>query len=205
MNRADYTIEAFTNTETGEIEYPFKYRPASPLQYRADCSKGRFNLNGKIDAGDRITIRPVAWRAFEDELFDYGERMKWLELFFIDKNECVSSVLFHNYSREEFEKEADLLYYRDIHLGDCEVSISFTEKTTQKGNKKYYIAAFDIQEAKEKMSELEWKFIQDTTFCRKDTITDACVIDYFHNYPTDLIPVSHQVEKSEPEPAKLTA
>ena len=42
----------------------------------------------------------------------------WAELFFIDKDKCVSVLLFHGYPVEELYKLMEPLFYEDMILSD---------------------------------------------------------------------------------------
>lgn len=140
-----------TDEDTGEVydEPRIAYVEGQPLSYRFDGKTGRFNFNGKEDLGKEFTFQPICWRQFTGNLFDRKDSTRWIEFFFLDGNQCVSSILFNNSSEINFTKALKDLVYSRKKLEEMCVRVT-TEKLAydvtlpdgqpQKGN--YYAAVF---------------------------------------------------------------
>lgn len=140
-----------TDEDTGEVynEPRIAYVEGQPLSYRFDGKTGRFNFKGKEDLGKEFTFQPICWRQFTGNLFDRKDNTRWVEFFFMDDNQCVSSILFNNSSELNFTKALKDLVYSRKKLEEMRVRVT-TEKLTydvtlpdgqpQKGN--YYAAVF---------------------------------------------------------------
>ena len=82
--------------ETGAVGNKVKYLVGNPRQYRFNGQNGRFNINGTKDLGNTLEFSPMAWRIFYANLFGRKNRDIWAEIFFIDLENCVCSVMFNN-------------------------------------------------------------------------------------------------------------
>ncbi|WP_375448505.1 hypothetical protein [uncultured Fibrella sp.] len=141
--------------DTGEVytEPRIVYVEGQPLVYRFDGKTGRFNFNGKEDLGKEFAFQPICWRQFTGNLFDRKDSTRWVEFFFIDDNQCVSTVLFNNSSELNFTKALKDLVYSRKKLEEMRITVT-TEKLNydvtlpdgqpQKGV--YYAAVFNFTE-----------------------------------------------------------
>jgi hypothetical protein len=175
----------------------FRYLEGRPKQYRADAKAGNFNVNGGKPIGDTLSFTPLAWRFFEDDILQLGNK-KWVELFFVDDKNCVSAILFHGYSREHLEKLAQDLFYDDITLSDIVLTVKFVQKKNEKIKPAatYHIAEFEVEEIvdMEKVKQLQ-SFANTHKIYRLETLSETCRLQACHNYhiPPDLLPLSDQV------------
>jgi len=144
-----------TDEDTGEVynEPRIAYVEGQPLSYRFDGKTGRFNFNGKNDLGKEFAFQPICWRQFTGNLFDRKDSTRWVEFYFIDENQCVSTILFNNSSELNFTKALKDLVYSRKKLEEMQVTVT-TEKLNyevalpdgqaQKGV--YYAAVFSFSE-----------------------------------------------------------
>ncbi|OJW75682.1 hypothetical protein [Spirosoma sp. 48-14] len=131
--------------ETGEVSWFIKcLAPGRPKQYRFNGQTGRFNINGTKDVGPSLTLQPIAWRIFEDNLFGRGRFEKWAEVFFVDETGALSVVMFNNNSVNELLNIAEPLYYDDLQLSDVVLTVTsekhVNETVVPKGT--WYLAKF---------------------------------------------------------------
>lgn len=164
-----------------------KYIIGNPRQYRADCGKGKITINGEKTV-EHFTFQPIAWRFFSACLWSdlaSGLVRNWVELFFVDENNCLSCICFHGYSRENILKMQTLLFYEDIALQDVEIGVRFEKRTKKTGGETYYIAEFSYA-TKTKRNEEEKKeatnFAKKNKIYRTDSITENEVIQAKLNY-----------------------
>lgn len=144
-----------TDEDTGEVysEPLIAYVEGQPLSYRFDGKTGRFNFNGKDDLGKEFSFQPICWRQFTGNLFDRKDSTRWVEFYFLDENQCVSTILFNNSSELNFTKALKDLVYSRKKLEEMRVTVT-TEKLNyevalpdgqaQKGV--YYAAVFSFGE-----------------------------------------------------------
>ena len=144
-----------TDEDTGEVysEPLIAYVEGQPLSYRFDGKTGRFNFNGKDDLGKEFSFQPICWRQFTGNLFDRKDSTRWVEFYFLDENQCVSTILFNNSSELNFTKALKDLVYSRKKLEEMRVTVT-TEKLNyevalpdgqaQKGV--YYAAVFNFGE-----------------------------------------------------------
>lgn len=120
---------AVTDEDTGEVynEPRIAYVEGQPLSYRFDGKTGRFNFNGKEDLGKEFSFQPICWRQFTGNLFDRKDSTRWVEFFFLDANQCVSTILFNNSSELNFTKALKDLVYSRKKLEDMQLTVT-TEK-----------------------------------------------------------------------------
>ena len=169
------------NPATGQIVSQVKYMKGSPRQYRFDAKKGSFNLYGNIEAGKTLTFQPIAYRLFKDDILGMGLK-KWIELFFIDPENCVSSILFHSYSVQEFQNLLEQLIYSNLAVTDLVFTVSGSEKKNTKINATYYIAQWSYHPADAATTAQLKEFAETVPLYRADTFTEACEILLMQNY-----------------------
>lgn len=191
------------NEETGEIN-EIKYMKGSPKQYRFNGQQGRFNIDGTQDIGTRLEIHPIAWRVFTDSLFGRGRRDEWAEIFFVDAENCVSSIMFNNSSVLELSDLLPRLFYAQKELSDVVLTITSDKKETEKdGQKKtWYIAKFAFEAAPEEEIRKLKEFAQANEIYRHDTINASAE----YRTVSTSYPLVTALQISEiPEQAKLAA
>jgi hypothetical protein len=152
----------------------YKYLTGHPRQYRFDAKEGIFNINGSQKLGRTLTFQPVAWRIFTDNILNMGTK-NWAELFFIDEQGCVSSILFHGYSVDNIFRLIEPLYYDELTLADVVITATAEKKENTKIQPKgvYYIANFTyVMADTEKRAEFR-EFAQDIPLFRQETLTQA--------------------------------
>ena len=90
--------------------------------------RGRFNFNGKDDLGKEFSFQPICWRQFTGKPFpDRKDSTRWVEFYFIDENQCISTILFNNSSELNFTKALKDLVYSRKKLEEMRVTVT-TEK-----------------------------------------------------------------------------
>ncbi|NME70568.1 hypothetical protein [Flammeovirga aprica] len=174
------TEETVTTAEIKELP-KVKYFEGSPLQYRADCKNGKLNINGTTDVGKEMSINPVAWRFFTDDILGMGKK-NWVEIFFIDVNNCLSAVLFHGFSRENLEAIAASLFYSDVTLSEVNLHITFDKKQNKQAKSTYYIANFDFDVIPPEELEDTKASIEGLKIYRQDTLNEECDFQSTHNF-----------------------
>jgi len=161
--------------ETGEVAVvsKYKYLEGHPKQYRFNGQTGRFNLNGETDLGNKMTIQPVAWRIFEENLFERGRKEQWAEIFFVDDKNCISVVMFNNTSVNVLFGLIEPLFYEELSLSDVMLTISAEKKENTKITPKgtYYIAKFSYVPADATKVKEVRDFVRDHRIYRADTLT----------------------------------
>ncbi|ANQ52905.1 hypothetical protein MY04_05865 (plasmid) [Flammeovirga sp. MY04] len=173
--------EGIQEVNQEENQPTIKYYEGAPLQYRADCKNGKFNINGRREVGDEMTITPVAWRFFTDDILGMGKK-NWVELFFINDTNCLSVVLFHGYSRENLENLASDLFYSDVTLADINLTISFEKKQNKSAKSTYYIASFTFDVLDEEEREILKESIKAFNIYRKETLNEDCEFQDTRNF-----------------------
>lgn len=171
------------DADTGEIKSKYKYLEGHPRQYRFNAKTGTFNIGGTIELGDTLTLQPIAWRIFTDEILNMG-RKNWAEIFFIDERKCLAAVLFHGYSVEELYRLIEPLYYDDLTLADVRLTVTVEKKENNniKPKATYYIARFTYEIADTAtVSELQ-AFASDHRIYRTETLSDVAEIRSEHQF-----------------------
>ncbi|MBB6463845.1 hypothetical protein [Flammeovirga kamogawensis] len=158
-----------------------KYYEGAPLQYRADCKNGKFNINGRKEVGDNLVITPIAWRFFTDDILGMGKK-NWVELFFINEQNCLSAIMFHGYSRENLENLASDLFYTDVTLGDINLTISFEKKQNKSVKSTYYIASFEFDVVDEEDRKILKERIEGLKIFRRETLNEDCDFQSTENF-----------------------
>ena len=188
MNKKTTTAKAIAaqaaNPETGEMQ-EIKYFPGTPKQYRFNGQNGIFNIDGIDDIGPTLSIHPIAWRVFKDELFGRPKIDDWAEIFFVDGEGCLSCVMFTNSSVTELMDLLPRLYYAGKKLSDVVLNISCEKKVTEKmvdGKKakvSWALAKFNFEDAPAEAVAHLTKFAQENPIFRRDTITSKVVYRTF--------------------------
>lgn len=162
------------NPQTGEMQQ-IKYFEGSPKQYRFNGQNGRFNIDGITDAGTTLTLQPVAYRVFNDDLFARGRVDNWAEIFFVDAEGCLSSIMFNNSSVTELMDLVPRLFYAGQNLTDVVLNITAEKKATEKKGEKvtWYLAKFDFVAASAEAVAALAEFARQNPIYRKDTVTPA--------------------------------
>jgi hypothetical protein len=166
------------DTETGEVSFNIKYAGIGrPRQYRFDGQKGRFNIDGTRDMGVSLTIQPIAWRIFEENLFARNRNEVWAELFFVDSSNALSSIMFNNNSVNELYNLIDPLFYDDLQLSDVVLTIRSEKKTNKKieGAGTWFLAQFEYTKADPATVAELAEFARKYPVYRIDTMTPTAV------------------------------
>lgn len=180
------TETAVAENEVTEI----RYKKGSPKQYRADAKLGQFNINGRTVVGESLDIHPIAYRFFRDNLFNRGT-MEWVELFFIDEQNCLSSIMFNGYSVQNLVQLLGEMFYDDVTLTDIVLGVTWEKHKNETANAVYYIANFTVVEAvSHEVKEAAKLLTKEVEIYRADTITPTCEMAEKVNYtlPAHLIP-----------------
>lgn len=165
------------DTESGEIQDKYLYIDGNPKQYRFDAKEGKFSVhhdeNNVEKVGASLSFQPIAWRIFTDDILAQGLK-KWAELFFIDDSDCVSCVLFHNFSVANFEQLITPLVYNRIKLNEVVLTVNADKKENTKVQPKgtYYIASFTYQLADKDRTQEMTEYVKTVNLYRRDTQTD---------------------------------
>lgn len=174
------------NTTTGEVTSVIKYLPAQPFEYRYNGSTGGFQ-QGETPLFDpqnkpvrAFTIQPIAWRAFDAEMFNRKRVDKWVELFFVDDKGRLSHILFNNSSVTLFMQLAKDLFYDGVALNEVVLSIN-SEKITKDVNGQqltWYAAKFEYTKADPETVEMYADFAADFPIYAERTISNTEVYHF---------------------------
>lgn len=190
----DSPVKAYQqlDPETGEVKSKYKYLAGRPKQYRFNGQTGQFNLNGTEYIGTSLSIQPLTWRIFEENLFARGRKEEWAEVFFVDNTDAVSAIMFSNSSVGRLLKLIEQLFYIDLTLTDVVLSIKPEKKENDKG--KYFVAGFEYKEADKAQVQALQAFAEDVPIFRTDTLTPTAV--YKLVSPTFRLPEVEQAEEA---------
>jgi hypothetical protein len=181
--------------ETGEtvIESKYIYLQGRPREYRFNGQNGQFNRYGEqllLDAQNKpvtqFSFQPMAYRIFEETLFVRKEREVWAEIFFVDADNCIASIMFNNTSVSELYRMMEPLFYERRTLCDVVVTVK-PEKVTSKSDpgKSWYISRFSYVLADEAKIKEYREFAKDHAIYRAETLTTTAnhklVSKHFHN------------------------
>lgn len=176
------------NQQTGDVISRYKYLEGHPRNYRFDAKEGVFSINGteKIGGpshGRSLTFQPIAWRIFTDSILGQPSK-QWAELFFIDEQKCVATVLFHGYSVDNIFRLIELLYYDDYSLANVVLTATAERKENTKIQPKgvYYIAQFRYELADADVTKQRQEFAEENPIFRQDTLTDPARFKTSHLY-----------------------
>lgn len=166
----------FLNEETGEVESKYKYLEGQARQYRFDAKDGEFNLYGEEKLGPSLKLQPIAWRTFQDAILGM-ETTRWVELFFVDEDNCISAVLFHGYSYDAFMRMLEPMFYKGLALNQVIITVTAIRKETVKNGQKavYHIADFKTKIADPKRVDEYLSLVQHVPVYRLDTITGKAI------------------------------
>lgn len=199
-NLKSYQVET-TDEETGEIvaESKFLYLEGFPREYRFNGQNGQFNQYGERILTDtngkpitEFSFTPIAYRIFEDTLFMRTEREVWAEFFFIDVDNCVSSLMINNTSVSELYRMMQPVFYERKTLCDLVITIR-PEKVTSKtdAGKSWYIARFSYAAADVSSLKVIRDYVRDHHIYRSETLTDSAthriVSKYFNRLPEPVV------------------
>lgn len=179
----NWLIKKVDNDTGEEYDAPkYKYIPGNPREYRTDMgTTGSIKINGLKEVPVPFTVQAIAQRGFTANLFDMGEK-QWLELFFVDEQDCVSAILFHGFSYEAFlENIATALTYDDVKLADVLLTINLDEKKNEKLKAIYHIASFTYEKAPDVAKTKELKaFAREHKIFRRATVKDDQEVHFSH-------------------------
>jgi len=167
---------------TGAVVNNVKYLLGNPKQYRFNGQNGRFNINGTKDLGNCLEFSPMAWRIFYADLFGRKNRDIWAELFFIDADNCVCSVMFNNTSAQILQTMLSQLVYDSLPLESVILKVTSEKRTNEKVNGTYYVAQFTYFETPPESLTIQKEFATDFMVFRQDTITDAEEITFCSDF-----------------------
>ena len=176
------------NQKTGDIVSKYKYLEGHPRNYRFDAKEGVFSINGRERIGRSLTFQPIAWRIFTDSILGQPSK-QWAELFFIDEQKCVATILFHGYSVDNILRLIEPLYYDDYSLANVMLTATAERKENtkiQQGGSPskgvYYIAQFRYELADNDLTKQRQQFAQENPIFRQDTLTDPARFKTSHLY-----------------------
>jgi len=121
-------------TKNGIVHFP-----GCPRQYRADCKAGIFKIGETEMLGNSLQMEILAYRTFNAELFNYPYQ-QWVEVFFIDKDNTVSNILFKTESIGNFLELITSLTVAKLPLGSQIVTAKTSKRSSDNGN--YYAVEF---------------------------------------------------------------
>lgn len=166
------------NEETSEVTSLIKcLAPGRPRQYRFNGQTGRFNIDGTRDMGTTLTLQPIAWRIFEENLFSRGRNETWAEIFFVDDTFALSSIMFNNSSVNELFGMLEPLFYDDLSLAHVILTVTSEKKKNEKVQPAgtWFLAKFEYKPANvDDVQELR-EYALKTPVYRADTITATAV------------------------------
>jgi hypothetical protein len=160
-------------------EQKYLYFEGRPREYRFNGQNGQFNLYGDrvlTDASGRLlstfSFQPIAYRIFEDCLFGRSVRELWAELFFVDSDNCVASIMFNNTSVNELYRLLEPILYERKSL--CDVILRIKPERVQSKNdpsKSWYIARFAYEPAKPELIAEMREYVKTHRVYRGETLT----------------------------------
>lgn len=171
-------------SEEGSIESKYLYLEGSPRQYRFDAKEGRFKIYEEVLPSRELTFQPIAWRIFSADILGMGQK-NWIEIFFVDKEDCVSSILFHEYSLQTFKNAIEPLYYKRKKINEMVFTVSPVQKeskSVQANGAKYFVAEFHMQPAEAAKVEEYKELVSDISLYRNDTISGTSQVSYSFGY-----------------------
>ncbi len=133
-------VNAFELPETSNGIVHF---PGSPRQYRADCKAGIFKIGETDTLGKSIEMEIITYRSFNAELFGYRYQ-QWVEVFFIDKENTVSHILFKTESIANFLELMRKLTAIKKSIGTQIVTAKTAKRSNDSGT--YYAVEFESKD-----------------------------------------------------------
>lgn len=175
--------------DSGEVMYvpKYKYMEGHPRQYRTDAKTGKFNImEGKV-LGDKFSFQPIAFRFFQDDIFKQGLK-NWVEVFFIDENNCVAAILFHGFSAENLSRLAEPLYYQDKFLTDVIITATLEKQVNDKISPPatFYLATFTFEDADPEVTKELKAFVKTQRIYRRASLQSTAVISAQKNFYNPL-------------------
>lgn len=186
---------------TGKVISKILYRTGKPVEYRFNGQTGTFQQGAdKILTDEKgknvksFSFIPVAWRMFEENLFANNKKDNWVELFFVDDKSRLSHLLLRNSSYNEFTKLDDELFYENIKLNECVLTLEpFKIEAIKSGEKVTWFACkCTIEAADAQQVQMLKAFVEDFPVFAERTLTATAVHvlispDYRLPVPTLLI------------------
>lgn len=196
------------NEETSELTWSINcFATGRPKQYRFNGQTGRFNLNGSIDKGVTLTILPVAWRIFTENLFGRDKHEEWAEVFFVDETNALSSIMFNNSSVNELFNLMEPLYYDGLNLSQVVLTITSEKKTNEKVQPKgtWYLAKFAYAPADPAVVDELRQYALAYPVYRTDTLTATAVYTVMSDTfaPGLQLPQAAPAELAESKPLEI--
>lgn len=205
------------NEETGEFEFVttvnkkgetvpvLKHMPGNPKQYRFNGQTGQFNLNGEkplLDANKKpiksFSIQPIAYRFFEENLFARNKKDQWVEVFFIDDKDAVSSIIFSSSTANNLISLTRELFYEDCTICDIILTVTPEQKENKKTDGgKYYVGNMSFELADQEYAKELHLLDSILKVHRQDTLTDTAIYSlfggaFFEEYVPQLIASTEQ-------------
>jgi hypothetical protein len=195
----------------GEITNKYVYFHGLPIQYRFNGQTGMISreeyviedenvqaIDGRVQIGSKMTIVPIGYRFFNDKLFlrknENTQDLKqeeWVELFFINKKNFVSSILFNNSSCRELKKFLAKLQYSNVSLTQVQLNVSSAKRENGKG--KYCVAEFTGKLADENLVNEYKEFSQDYPIYQASTIRETAeLLLVSDHYPVQLFGLTYE-------------
>lgn len=200
-----YLIPKVDETTGEEIFVPkFKYVIGSPKKYRFNGQNGYFILGKEtilLDSNNipitEFSFQPIAWRIFEENMFQRGRIDKWCEMFFLDDKKCISVIMFNNTTLQELVELAEFLLYEEITLADVVVTVKPEKVDSKKAgeNKSWYIGRFKYKIADVEITAELQEFASDFHIYRHDTLTETA--NYLVQSKTFYLPPKGEVLQTE--------
>lgn len=196
--------------EHGEVFNKIKYVNGRPIQYRFNGQTGGFNKDeeylpgevatkGRVEVGETLTIQPIGFRMFKDKLFarkdDITNDLRaedWAEIFFVNIERKVCSLMFNNSSYRALDAVMTTLAYNDRNLTQVVLTISSKQAISPKGP--YYIASFKVAAATPESMKIYTEFCEDYSVYQASTVQQSAVISIAsQHYPLHLFGISQEV------------
>ncbi|MEO6038368.1 MAG: hypothetical protein ABIQ93_08145, partial [Saprospiraceae bacterium] len=173
------------NTDTGELNV--RYFPGHPKVTRFDAGLGIFTDDEKVPLtkkGDPLTICPVAFRLFTDDILRMGKK-RWAEFFYVNEAHILCNLLLHGYSVDELMKLVPKLFYQQANI--CQVALTIkpferVSKAEEAKGKKFYICEFSAQRLSEESRQLNELIGASLRIWRDDTLTGDAVTESSRHY-----------------------
>jgi hypothetical protein len=196
--------------EHGEIVSKIKYVNGRPIQYRFNGQTGGFNKDqeylegevatkGRVEVGETLTIQPIGFRMFKDKLFARKDGNSneliaedWAEIFFVNMERKVCSLMFNNSSCRALEAVMTILAYNDKNITQVVLNISSKQASSPKGP--YYIASFKVSPATPESIKIYTEFCEDYTVYQASTVQQSAEISLASKYyPLHLFGITQEV------------
>ncbi len=134
----------------------FIFFPGHPRSYRADCKSGVFKIGESEIIGSSFNLEILSFREFPDTLFGYPYP-DWLEIFFVDRENVVSHILFKTESIGNFLELLRKLTIAKLQLGTCIVTAQMSKRVNDYGT--YFAVEFSATNNEQKRVKQLAEFI----------------------------------------------